>query len=86
MTMTAASASAREFVGVLKLRQTDATTPGYVNDLNTQGFTVVKGVLSPAKAKTYSSRAYDWLESFGTGFDRHDRETWNVRNLPPHSK
>lgn len=34
------------------------------------------------KALSYVDRAYDFLESFGLGFDRNDRSTWKPENMP----
>ncbi len=73
-------------VGTLQLRQFEDRSPKYLEDLNTQGYAVAKAVLSPEKADMYTSRAYDWLESFGTGIRRDDLQTWQVSKLPPHSK
>ncbi|RAK80590.1 MFS transporter [Aspergillus fijiensis CBS 313.89] len=46
------------------------------------GYAVIKGALTPERAQEYQSRALDWLESFGLGFDRHDKSTWKKENLP----
>ena len=29
---------------------------------------------------------YDWLEGFGLGFDRNDRETWHINKVPAWGK
>ena len=46
------------------------------------GWAVVKGVLSPEKAKKYEDDAYAYVESFGMGFDRNDRSTWLPEKMP----
>ncbi|ORY31827.1 hypothetical protein BCR39DRAFT_525560 [Naematelia encephala] len=74
-------------VGSLKLRGHHAipTTSAYP-ELDTQGYTVVKGVISKEKAQEYVDRAYKWLEGFGKGFKGDDRSTWHIDNLPEFSK
>ena len=54
--------------------------------LVTDGFVVVKGVIPRDRALDYRSRAFDWLESFGLGFDRNDRKTWVNEQMPVHIK
>ncbi|EIW66566.1 hypothetical protein TREMEDRAFT_34783 [Tremella mesenterica DSM 1558] len=46
------------------------------------GFVVIPGVIPEEKAKQYASQAYDWMESWGLGFDRNDPSTWRTENLP----
>ncbi|EPE02151.1 phytanoyl- dioxygenase [Ophiostoma piceae UAMH 11346] len=57
-------------------------TPEWLLDLKTKGWTVVPGVLSPEKAAHYAGKGYEWLESWGLGFDRSDPSTRKVENLP----
>ncbi|PYH47361.1 MFS transporter [Aspergillus saccharolyticus JOP 1030-1] len=52
------------------------------DDFFRDGYAVIKGALTPERAKEYQSRALDWLESFGLGFDRNDKSTWKKENLP----
>ncbi len=47
---------------------------------------MIEHVISPEQAAIYVDRAYAWLEGFGKGFDRNDRSTWKVQNLPEFSK
>lgn len=46
------------------------------------GVVVVKGAIPADRAKLYASSAYDFLESFGLGFDRNDPSTWESAKLP----
>lgn len=46
------------------------------------GWAVVKGVVPREKALSFVDKAYDFLESFGLGFDRNDRSTWQPDNMP----
>ncbi|WWC71119.1 uncharacterized protein I206_105072 [Kwoniella pini CBS 10737] len=69
--------------GILKLRGHEEE---YLPELKTRGWTVVKNVIPQDRAKEYEDKAYKWLESFGKGFDKNDRETWKVKNLPWFSK
>lgn len=50
------------------------------------GVVVVPGVLSQEGAASYVSKAQDWLESFGLGYDRKDPATYRQSNLPPNEK
>lgn len=43
---------------------------------------VIKGVVPPARAAEYASRAHDWLESFDLGYKRDDPKTYLADNLP----
>ncbi|WWC88322.1 uncharacterized protein L201_003230 [Kwoniella dendrophila CBS 6074] len=65
--------------GILKLRGHEGD---YLPELQSRGWTVVKNAISTEKAKQYEDEAYKWLESFGKGFDKNDRNTWKVKNLP----
>ncbi|WRT66049.1 uncharacterized protein IL334_003001 [Kwoniella shivajii] len=69
--------------GVLKLRgsHTLPNSSAYP-DLDTKGYQVLKGVISPEKAGDYVERMYRWLESFGKGFDAKDKSTWHMDQLP----
>lgn len=74
-TQTEASTSSSSPL-TLKLRAAANADPDYVRQLDAQGFAVVKGVLDERQAAEYVDRANAWLEGFGKGFDRNDRETW----------
>jgi hypothetical protein len=56
------------------------------DDLARDGYAVVKGAIPRDKALEYRSRAFDWLESFGRGFDRNDPDTFSQAHLPQHSR
>ncbi|KAL7420497.1 hypothetical protein Q5752_004447 [Cryptotrichosporon argae] len=73
--------------GVLKLRGgvTEPVT-GAFPQLDTEGYTVVKNVLSRERAQHYVDEIYAWLESFGRGFKGDDRSTWHVDQLPTFSR
>jgi len=73
--------------GLLKLRgHHDVPGTSAYPDLDSKGYTVVKGAISPEKAAEYVDRMYQWLESFGRGFNHEDRSTWRPQYLPPFSK
>lgn len=46
----------------------------------------MKSAISPEKAQEYCDRMYQWLEGFGKGFNKDDRSTWHVDNVPWFSK
>lgn len=50
------------------------------------GYVVLKGVISPDRAKHYLDSLFDWLETFPYGFKKDDRSTWGPQNLPAHIK
>ncbi|GAA6063887.1 hypothetical protein JCM10212_001369 [Sporobolomyces blumeae] len=54
--------------------------------LRTDGYCVVKGAIPRARALEYRDDAFDWLESWGKGFDRHDHETFQDEHLPVNKK
>jgi hypothetical protein len=59
----------------LKLNVPTTQSPEWLQQLRTQGFTVVKGVIPREKAEGYADRMYQWVEDFGLGFDRNDPST-----------
>ncbi|WVQ84410.1 hypothetical protein IAT38_006562 [Cryptococcus sp. DSM 104549] len=75
-------------VGILKLRghHDDAVLDAAMEELETKGYTIIKGAVPADRAKSYEDRAYKWLESFGKGFVREDKSTWKVDNLPAFNK
>ncbi|KAK6907864.1 hypothetical protein I203_101865 [Kwoniella mangroviensis CBS 8507] len=77
-TLTSTGGESRS-TGILKLRGHEED---HFPELKTRGWTVVKNVIPPLKAREYEDRAYRWLESFGKGFDKDDRSTWKPDNLP----
>ena len=72
-----------ESVGLLHLRGT-STVPqtSAFPDLETKGYTVLKGVIPKHRADQYVDEMYKWAEGMGLGFDRSERSTWRVQNMP----
>ncbi|CAI7634840.1 hypothetical protein N7533_004678 [Penicillium manginii] len=56
------------------------------DDLQSQGYAVIKNAIDPEKAQYYQQKALDWLQSFGTPLDLQQRSTWTTENLPVQSK
>lgn len=56
------------------------------DDLQNQGYAIIKNAIDPDKAKHYQRRALDWLTSFNTPLDLDDPSTWTRDNLPDHSE
>ncbi|KAJ5098654.1 hypothetical protein N7532_005655 [Penicillium argentinense] len=52
------------------------------DDLQSQGYAVVKNAIDTEKARYYQQKALDWLQSFDTPLDLQDRSTWTSENLP----
>ena len=55
-------------------------------DLDKNGFAVVRGVLSQEKCDYYIDSMYRWLESFPYGFKRDDAATYVPAHLPNNMK
>lgn len=56
------------------------------DNLVNDGYVVLKGVISEARAQYYLNSLFDWLETFPYGFNKSDRSTWGQENLPAHIK
>lgn len=56
------------------------------DELVTEGFTVIRAAIPVERALEYREKAFQWLESFGLGFDRDDPSTWRNEHLPVHIK
>ncbi|GAA5976708.1 hypothetical protein JCM5350_006727 [Sporobolomyces pararoseus] len=52
------------------------------DQLRDDGFAVVKGAIPRDRALSYRQKAFDWLESWGRGFNRNDPKTFGDENLP----
>jgi len=64
----------------------DLLSKGPFNDwrdqLRDDGYAVVKGAIPRDRALAYRQKAFDWLESWGRGFDRNDPKTFGDEHLP----
>ncbi|KAI9637511.1 uncharacterized protein MKK02DRAFT_23915 [Dioszegia hungarica] len=69
--------------GTLKLRgDTRRPEAGVFPDLDSKGYTVVKGAIPAERAAEYVQRMYGWLESFNLGFKGNDPSTWHIDRVP----
>jgi hypothetical protein len=59
----------------LRLNVQDSSAPAWLQQLRTDGWCVVPGVLPREKALSYADKMYKWVEDFGLGFDRNDPST-----------
>ena len=50
--------------------------------LDSQGFVVIAGALSPDETAQALDLTWDYLEALGTGIDRHDPATWDDDRWP----
>ena len=50
--------------------------------LDSQGFVVIAGALSPDETAQALDLTWDYLEALGTGIDRHDPTTWDDDRWP----
>ena len=64
------------------------TTPAddWLDQLESEGFAVVKGAVPPERAQHYQDKALEWLESFDHSLDLNDPQTWKKANLPIQTK
>jgi len=60
--------------------------PYVYHELMTNGFTVIPNVLTPAENNAAKDGIYTELESWPTGFSRHDPRTRASKCLPPGGK
>lgn len=60
------------------------TPPAWLNDLRTKGYAVVPDLVPQERCDAYVNDALTWLEDFGLGFKRDDKETWHGDKLPVH--
>lgn len=51
-------------------------------NLQNEGWTIVKNVLSAEEVNQARSYFWDWLESLGSDIDRNDLDTWSDDNWP----
>ncbi|KAJ5812712.1 Phytanoyl-CoA dioxygenase [Penicillium robsamsonii] len=56
------------------------------DDLENQGYAIIKNAIDPERARGYQRKALDWLKSFNPALDLDDPSTWTRDNLPVHSK
>src|SRR5882757_8056162 len=52
------------------------------DDLQSQGYAVLKGVIEPQKARYYQEKALEWLKSFDSTLDLDQPSTWKTADLP----
>ncbi|KAL8278655.1 hypothetical protein RQP46_008947 [Phenoliferia psychrophenolica] len=56
------------------------------DDLARDGYVVVPQVISPEKATEYRMRAFDWVSSFGRGFEFGKPETYGQAFMPQYNR
>lgn len=54
----------------------------YSTDLARDGYAIIKGVLTPERARYYVGEVHQWLEDFGLGYKRDDPSTNRPECLP----
>ena len=59
-----------------------ADRPTWLDELERDGFVVVKGVVPQKDCEAFQKSAIEWLESFPHGFKRDNRITWTAEHLP----
>ncbi|KAK0385731.1 hypothetical protein NLU13_6908 [Sarocladium strictum] len=52
------------------------------DEFHKYGCVVIKGVISPERAKYYADKQIQWLKNFELGFDENNPETWTAEHLP----
>lgn len=61
---------------------TVSSKPDWLSTLEKDGFVVVPGLVSAEDCAAFREQALQWLESFPHGFNRDDKSTWTLENLP----
>ncbi|KAF7718506.1 Phytanoyl-CoA dioxygenase [Penicillium ucsense] len=86
--MTTTSVTTENLVPGLNQSRFRLTGPhgDWRDELQSQGYVVIKNAIAPARAKHYQQKALDWLTSFDTELDLNNPSTWTVDNLPFQSK
>ncbi|KAJ5635997.1 uncharacterized protein N7484_009310 [Penicillium longicatenatum] len=56
------------------------------DELQSQGFVVIKSAIALEKAQYYRQKAFEWLQSFNPSIDFNDPSTWADQDLPVHGK
>lgn len=52
------------------------------DELQSQGYVVIKGAIPPEKARYYQQKAFEWLKSFDSTLDLDKPSTWKTADLP----
>ncbi|KAJ5107230.1 Phytanoyl-CoA dioxygenase [Penicillium angulare] len=52
------------------------------DELQSEGFVVIKDAITPEKAKYYQQKALDWLQDLSPNIDYDNPSTWTKENLP----
>ncbi|KAH8901713.1 Clavaminate synthase-like protein [Thozetella sp. PMI_491] len=60
----------------------DAVYGDWRDEFHRNGCVLLKGVISPERAKYYAEKQIEWLHKFDLGFDENDPETWTAEHLP----
>ncbi|VUC26861.1 unnamed protein product [Clonostachys rosea] len=61
---------------------TSIDAPEWMKELHTKGWTIVRGAVPKERAAYYTDKSYEWLESWGLGFQRSDPSTRKEANVP----
>ncbi|KIX98919.1 uncharacterized protein Z520_05380 [Fonsecaea multimorphosa CBS 102226] len=78
-TVTEAPASVRVFS---PFKLTTEKKGDWLDELATQGYTVVKGAVPSERAAYYQKKAIEWLQTFDPNLDVQDPSTWKQEDLP----
>ncbi|KAJ5279619.1 hypothetical protein N7478_004991 [Penicillium angulare] len=52
------------------------------DELESEGFVVIKNAIAPEKAKYYQQQSLDWLQDLSPNIDYDNPSTWTKENLP----
>ena len=61
---------------------TTQTYGDWRDEFHKNGCVLIKGVVSPERAKYYQEKQIEWLHNFDLGFDENNPETWTQEHLP----
>ncbi|KEF52428.1 uncharacterized protein A1O9_11669 [Exophiala aquamarina CBS 119918] len=68
--------------GAMKLDGEVTNYGDWRDDLNRDGYAVIKGAIPKTRAGEYSDKFYSYIEDFGLGYSRHDPSTVRKEKLP----
>ena len=58
------------------------TKGDWLDELESQGYTVIKGAVPADRAAYYQDKAIKWLQTFDPNLDPEDPSTWKQQSLP----
>lgn len=80
--MLSSESTIRCFLGDAKDNRLKGSYGDWRDDLESQGYVVIKGAIESQKAKYYQEKAFEWLKSFDPTLNLDKPSTWKTADLP----